>query len=140
MERIAKLFARCSDSDVLVALEELLPYIMSVMTKCISDSDETDNSQSDTDAGYGETPLESRDGSLTPVRFRIPLHLKRRLDAFAAAHGLTYSDIVRQALLAWFSGDDDTPESGTPTNREQPERTAESGDDECSDPLRGAGH
>jgi hypothetical protein len=104
------------------------------MTKWISDSDKTDNGKSETGFGYGESPLESRDGSLTPVRFRIPLHLKRRLDAFADAHGLTYSDIVRQALLAWFNGDDDTPESGTRTYREQPERAAESGDDERSDP------
>ena len=125
---------------MLVALEELLPYIMSVMTKWISDSDETDNSRSDTDAGYGGSSPESRDGSLTPVRFRIPLHLKRRLDAFATAHGLTYSDIVRQALIAWFNGDDDTPETGTPTNREQPERPADSGDDEYGDPFRGSEH
>jgi hypothetical protein len=109
------------------------------MTKCISDSDETDDGKLETAAGFGQPPLESRDGSLTPVRFRIPLDLRRRLDAFAAAHGLTYSDIVRQALLAWFNGDDDISETGTSTKREQPERAAESGDDERSDPSHESG-
>jgi hypothetical protein len=51
----------------------------------------------------------SGDASLVPVRFEIPPELKVRLDALAAARGMTYSEIIREALRAFFAAEERFP-------------------------------
>ncbi len=59
-----------------------------------------------------ETPVSDdrgpvMDAPVATIRFVIASDLKRRLDAIAAMCGLTYEDMVSEALRVWLNAEED---------------------------------
>ena len=78
------------------------------MTKRVPGADAADERESD-DAYTSDGHPDSGGASLVPVHFEIPPELKARLDALAAARGMTYSEIIREALRAFFAAEERFP-------------------------------
>ncbi len=58
-----------------------------------------------------ETPTsddrgQTMDAPVATIRFVIAPDLKRRLDAIAAMRGLTYEEMVSEALRAWLNAEE----------------------------------
>jgi hypothetical protein len=79
------------------------------MTMYAPDDDTADGRESSDTLNDDNLP-DSRGESVVPMQFEIPAMLKARLDALAAARGMTYSEIVRLALLAFITAEEHLPE------------------------------